>query len=1150
MRKLRSLLTFLLLCAPAFGATVFVSQSGGSVNCGADGTQTTTAQASVTWTAGNTYKLCGTFTSEMTVNASGSSGNLITITFESNGAFSAAAFNPAAIELGGQSFILVDGGTPCGRNTTCSANLSGTGVVQNTANGTGLGNNIGTTLVDIGQGSCGSNIEIRNLLVLNAYLKTSLSDEGNGSNNSNGISGTNCGSNILIHDNTVTYAHALIQEGTSTNAATNFQVYNNVVSSGTWGVNAQIGSTGSIIATNLAIYNNDINLGTAWSDPSGNFHLDGIFVFGQSSTATWNGVYLYNNYLHGNWVSAQPQCPTGFIYANQNLQNLYVFNNIFNITANYTCNGLLAIGAATVSQFVYNNTFLSYSSSGSGEAIGDVSANGANSTTIKNNIISTMQIALNFNHSTGADMVAIDHNDYYNVSGAGANGPWIVGSTFPATFSLWQACTTNCVATGSPDTHGSIGNPNLSASFIPQTGSVAIGLGVNLFSTCNGQPNPGLGALCFDAAGNARPQSAAWTAGALNNTSTPGHALIGLSTLTGRPTGGGTGGCATTGHTGTTTNYCGYIYYVTPNINGNLQNTNANSFDVGTTVPTFTGASSVDTSFTWFSPGFTVSGISNTAGTTTATLTSACTNCNWETGNVLYCASCGVYTGAWTLTGATYTGSGSGNLVSVTWSQGGSPGAVTSGNLQTACSGAQCRQEIVLAAATNQPQNSASPNYPFSQSWANTTCTQSPWIALANVPPHWCIWVSSVGHFYHSTGVCATTGTCQSGSGTPSWNTGGGTNSDGAVTWQDDGTTNAYPLEVLIGTNYTGCTSGQGLGGCQSPETVGVWNVNATNCGNAIPPTGTIQCTAALISQGFPLDWEQPWIYWINLIHACYDGDTLNAQLQCPGPHTGNPGVLFHYAGYGSNGFANPGQIDYVRFGVVAGGESFIWSYQNLETAFSLSDAQLSNIWTSAANKMYAAVANSWAQTSAPWHPMFTTNLFPATCTAQGCAEQAIQQAAYIASYHVLGLGSQGLQIGDLAQYATAPPNNVTTNDAVAMFAQYYSSVPFLQEQTANSSEIPGVSTIGNCNSAQIQTGNLAQVVPFAFQHLVNYVELYTLDVMATWDSNMTSALCVTYANAQTAGYPAALSNASQGLPNATSVLNGNAKLSGNAVQQ
>ena len=67
-------------------------------------------------------------------------------------------------------------------------------------------------------------------------------------------------------------------------------------------------------------------------------------------------------------------------------------------------------------------------------------------------------------------------------------------------------------------------------------GSGAIGAGTNLYSTCNGQPNPGLGALCFDAAGVARPSSAAWDIGAYQYvpaTNGPEGLLPGTSLLRG-----------------------------------------------------------------------------------------------------------------------------------------------------------------------------------------------------------------------------------------------------------------------------------------------------------------------------------------------------------------------------------------------------------------------------------------------------------------------------------------------------------------------------------------------------------------------------------------------------------------------------------------
>ncbi len=57
-----------------------------------------------------------------------------------------------------------------------------------------------------------------------------------------------------------------------------------------------------------------------------------------------------------------------------------------------------------------------------------------------------------------------------------------------------------------------------------QSGSAAVGAGTNLSSICSGQANPGLGALCSDKAGNSRPTSGSWDAGAFNS-------------------GGGTSGC-------------------------------------------------------------------------------------------------------------------------------------------------------------------------------------------------------------------------------------------------------------------------------------------------------------------------------------------------------------------------------------------------------------------------------------------------------------------------------------------------------------------------------------------------------------------------------------------------------------------------------
>src|SRR5262249_5190792 len=93
-----------------------------------------------------------------------------------------------------------------------------------------------------------------------------------------------------------------------------------------------------------------------------------------------------------------------------------------------------------------------------------------------------------------------------NVSSYGVvNGTFI--SAYSGTAS-WQAA--------GYDTHGSNAASSLSGTYSLNSGSAAIGLGTNLSSMCNGQPNPGIGALCFDKNGVARPGVGlgAWDAGA------------------------------------------------------------------------------------------------------------------------------------------------------------------------------------------------------------------------------------------------------------------------------------------------------------------------------------------------------------------------------------------------------------------------------------------------------------------------------------------------------------------------------------------------------------------------------------------------------------------------------------------------------------
>jgi hypothetical protein len=92
-------------------------------------------------------------------------------------------------------------------------------------------------------------------------------------------------------------------------------------------------------------------------------------------------------------------------------------------------------------------------------------------------------------------------------------------------FAQWQSFLQSTYPSSGGDSHGmalaSPANLGLDSNGRPQNGSPLIGKGHNLSSLCSGQPNPGIGALCYDAAGNARPGgTTSWDLGAYSSGTT------------------------------------------------------------------------------------------------------------------------------------------------------------------------------------------------------------------------------------------------------------------------------------------------------------------------------------------------------------------------------------------------------------------------------------------------------------------------------------------------------------------------------------------------------------------------------------------------------------------------------------------------------
>jgi len=382
-----------------------------------------------------------------------------------------------------------------------------------------LANQVASNLIS-GGSSCGHDLEVRNLLLLNVYMRTVSTDASSGAGNSAGIALVNCGSNLHVHDLTSTWAHTNILVSANSSVA-NWELSNNGTAHSTWGIAASMGGNAQI-GSNVKIYGNDINNGPDWDDPSDLYHRDGIFVYGHSSTGYFDGIYVYNNYVHGNWGTGATI--TSFVYTETSLHNLYIFNNVFQLLANSVSNGQSGT-AANVNQFLFNNTVIGYNPpTDTGGAFNDVGdgVNARASTTIENNVIYEMGPAIDYRHSGASSLAAINNNDYFGIYSGGVG--FACDSDCASTWTAWRA--------KGWDANGSNADPKLNPNATLQFGSAAIGLGKNLYSICSGQPNPGLGALCYDKAGVARPAIGSWDAGAYNFKGASGATILPPTGLT------------------------------------------------------------------------------------------------------------------------------------------------------------------------------------------------------------------------------------------------------------------------------------------------------------------------------------------------------------------------------------------------------------------------------------------------------------------------------------------------------------------------------------------------------------------------------------------------------------------------------------------
>jgi hypothetical protein len=490
-------------CTNAYAVTFFNTSS----NWGLGGSQIG---------PGTTVNLCGTLTTELTAHGSGSSGSPITISFQSTAAISLPACDNTngCLNIDGLSYIIVDGGTPCGPGTACNFNLSGTGVIQNTQNGSALMYQQSVFGITAASSGC-SNCEVKNLLIYNLYQHTSSTDVTNfGATASIAFAGCS-GCITKIHDLTIHDSTAGVQyvPGSSDNG---LQIYSTDIYNVVGGINLAT-SKSSNTMTGAAIHDNHIHDLSNWSTTTCYYHIDGIHAWGLTNGVI-SGVSFYNNLMDGNYGS----CPTGTVFFEGYTHDDLFYNNVFVPTYTQEAAGIVGINGFN-DQF-YNNVVLGQAKAGDQCVNFGYSPDSWTPYTPsmrgENNIIENCGTLMNFNSNPTLALTAWNYNAYGQLPSGGTvvyNGTWYYSL---ASWQSYCSCDSHSVIPSS----GITASLGLNMSGTPQLGSPVINAGTNLMS---------LGITVLDSstsAGNtvtpmARPATGAWTIGAGNYYIVPPTAL-------------------------------------------------------------------------------------------------------------------------------------------------------------------------------------------------------------------------------------------------------------------------------------------------------------------------------------------------------------------------------------------------------------------------------------------------------------------------------------------------------------------------------------------------------------------------------------------------------------------------------------------------
>lgn len=441
--------------------------------------------------------LCGTFTTELLAQGSGTSGHPWTLLFETGANISKPT--PPFLDVSGRSFFIIDGGPSCGWDPSRLAETACNGLIRATANGTGLANHSDAHAI-----SCGSSHdwEFRNISIQNMYVRIPNSGDGQGSNGTLFYCYPDPVSHIHIHNLVLNNFHWGIVFHAQDSGTTVSNVEIDHVSNKNYdhGVASGIGAG---FITNISIHDNGYGTTEVWDTLNNSNHHDGIHLYdGENGlqSGSFTGVQIYRNYFYGDWGNN----PTGWIFFEGHI-NATIFNNVgispagTHNLANGAFNNCNSIGPHTVN--LYNNTFIFLQSAQNPYMI-QLCGNHD----VRNNALVTQTGPNNNPFLSSGPGSGIWNYNAYAATNPGYQLFSNSGSCCVWTYAQWK---TN---KGADANSAAIQSPPMglnTSTGAPNSGSPVISAGQNLTSL-------GISALNSDMNGNARPTSGAWTIGAFN----------------------------------------------------------------------------------------------------------------------------------------------------------------------------------------------------------------------------------------------------------------------------------------------------------------------------------------------------------------------------------------------------------------------------------------------------------------------------------------------------------------------------------------------------------------------------------------------------------------------------------------------------------